>query len=74
MLKKIGLVQLCVFGEFFTRESEKKRNAEVLNSINENRMNQLDETTQDRIKTLMNARILLLRMRITKKRKKLKWQ
>ena len=72
MLKKIGLVQLCVFGDFFTRESEKKRNAEVLNTINENRMNQLDETTQDRIKTLMNAKDLAIKNEDYEKAKKIK--
>lgn len=61
-----------VFGEFFTRESEKKRNAEALNTINENRMNQLDETTQDRIKTLMNAKDLAIKNEDYEKAKKIK--
>lgn len=65
-------MQLNIFGEFFTRDGEKKRVAEVLHTVNENKMTQLDETTQDRIKTLMNAKDLAIKNEDYEKAKKIK--
>lgn len=65
-------MQINIFGEFFTRESEKKRENGILSLINENQLNQLDETTQDRIKTLMNAKEMAIKNEDYEKAKKIK--
>lgn len=66
------MVQLNIFGEFFTKENENKRANEILAQVNENKMSLLDETTQDRIKTLMNAKDVAIKNEDFEKAKKIK--